>query len=707
MIAADAPSDTVREQRSTALRRLLVPRTIALVGLSDGNPSLRAILPTEQSDAVIHVVTPRHATALGRRTHASLSDIDGPVDAVMSLVSAQRTAAIAEEAADLDVGGLVLVAGGFAETGAEGAALQERIRAAAARGGMEVVGPNGLGYVNVPHRISLTLAGTHRRRPGGISVVSQSGAVLSGTAMAAWAYRGCGLNLLVSAGNEAVTDVAAYLDYLVDDPETTAIGLILEKVRRPEAFFAAVRRAAEAGKPVVAMKLARSDRTRAMAASHTGSLTGDAWVYDVALRQAGVELAHDPDELIDRLALFDQVPPARRSPVSRLAVVTMTGGFASLAADLAEQEGLEVPELEQFGPWVREHLPGVTVPNPLDVGPNGQHWPQIVDLYGTSDDVDAVLVVHPVSDEDEWQATRVVGELARMAATVDKPVVLASCSGVPGEWTDALNRGAVATGRGLRPTLRGLVSMGRFARFRSRLATAGAEVPPPLPAPAVEPLRVPEGLMLPFAAGMAVLNGAGIPTAPYHLFAVDAPVDPSAVGFAAPWVVKLADVAHRTEHDAVRVSVDADGLAAAVAELRAIARADGLPAAVAVQPMVRIEGEAFIGLQGATELGPLAAFGIGGVLVEALHRVSGRMAPFGPDEAQSMIDEFRDLRLMHGFRGRPAWDHGQLTRILVAAGALAAGGRHWIDSLDVNPLVWTGTHFVAVDALVLVRGPGV
>lgn len=708
MVADAAPSptagpDSTRERRSAALRRLLVPRTIALVGLSDTNPAVRSILPTEQSDAVIHVVTPRHDTVLGRPTHAALSDVEGPIDAVMSFMSADRTTAVVEEAAGLDVGGFVLIAGGFAETGDAGAVLQDRIRTAAVRSGMEIVGPNGLGYVNVPNRISLTLASTHHRRPGGISVVSQSGAVLSGVAMAASAYRGCGINLLVSAGNEAVTDVAAYLDYLADDPETTAIGLVLEKVRRPEEFFAAVRRAAEAGKPVVAMKLARSARTREMAASHTGALTGDAWVYDVALRQAGVELAADPEELVDRLALFDQTPPARRSPVRSLAVVTMTGGFASLAADLAEEEGVVVPELERLGPWVRENLPGVSVPNPLDVGLGARRWPQIVDLYGTSDDVDAVLVVHPVAEEDEWQATRAVTELARMAATVHKPVVLANCSGVPGEWTDALRGDTLAIGRGLRPTLRGLASMGRFEEFRGRLVGEDVADAPPVPVPAVAPLPVAEGLMLPFAAGMRLLDEAGIPTAPFHLLAPDMPVDLAAIGFAGPWVVKLADVAHRTEHDAVRVRVDVDGLAAAVAELRAIAHADGLPALVAVQPMVHIEGEAFLGLQGATELGPLAAFGLGGILVEALHRVSGRMAPFGLAAAQTMIDEFRDVQVLHGVRGRPAWDHARLAQILVDAGRLAAGGREWIDSLDVNPLVWTGTHFLAVDVLVLVR----
>src|SRR6202044_4186107 len=104
-------------------------------------------------------------------------------------------------------------------------------------------------------------------------------------------------------------------------------------------FFAAVDRATEAGKPIVVLKLARNEQSQRMAASHTGALTGGAWVYEVALRQAGVALAYDVEELIDRLALFDQLPPQRWTPVSSLGVVTRTGGFASLCADLAVAGG--------------------------------------------------------------------------------------------------------------------------------------------------------------------------------------------------------------------------------------------------------------------------------------------------------------------------------------------------------------------------------
>jgi acetate---CoA ligase (ADP-forming) len=711
MIEAEAPGAATAGQQAarSPLARLLRPSTIAFVGLSDNSHFCRTVRPTFDGEAEIFMVNPRHDTVLGRPTVPSLTDLGRPVDAVLSCMSAERTTELVEETAGLDVGGVVLIANGFAEIGGEGEALQARLTAAARAAGVAAIGPNGLGFINVPHRVSLTIASHHKRRPGGMSIVSHSGAMLSGAAMAAWSYPDSGLNVLVSAGNEAVTDLADYVDYFVTDPETKAIGLILEKIRRPEEFFAAVDRATATGKPVVVLKLARTEQSQHMAASHTGALTGDAWVYDAALRQAGVALAYDVEELIDRLALFDQLPPERWTSVSALGVVTRTGGFASLCADLAEAEGVPIAPLENYQPWLAERVPGVTVPNPLDAASFGAAtWTEIIHKYVTDPDLDAIFMIQPVSDEDisyrDGVALSPVLDYADAAAQVAKPCVIANCSGVPGDWIEGYLHGALVRGRGLRPSLRGLATMGAFVRHRAAQrvpAVAG----PPLPRPVVEPVRQPEGLMLPFGATMALLAEHGIPVAPYHLVGPEADAAQVRPPFAGPYAVKLADVAHRTEHDAVRLRVGADGLAAAVAELRAIAAHGNLAAAVAVQPMLEASGEALLGIQGESELGPLVVLGLGGIFVEVLNRVGGRMAPFTAEVARDLIEEFADRKVMHGFRGRPGWDLDALAGILVAAGQLAARGREWIATLDINPLIYGPDGFGAVDALLLLRDP--
>jgi acyl-CoA synthetase (NDP forming) len=689
----------------SSLERMLNPRSVAVVGISDASRWGAGARRSLASDAEFFFVHPKAETVFGHPTYADLRSIGRPVDAVFSAVSAERTVDIVEQAVEIGAGGVVTYAGGFAELGPRGLELQRRMRAIAQAGGLHLVGPNGVGLINVPRKLELTMLAPFERRVGGLSVAMHSGAMIEAVGSAAWRAGGVGLNVLVSAGNEAVTDLADYLDYFAEDPGTRVVALAIEKIRRPDEFFAAARRCLDAGKPIVALKLGRSERSQRLAASHTGSLIGDAWVYDVALRQAGVQLAADVDDLVDRVQFLEQLPRERWSPVRGLAVLTATGGFASLASDLAEEEKVDMPEVERLRPFIEENVPGGTVPNPLDAtgfvnGVEGL-WDKILQEYADAPELDAYLFA---SQHAEWD----IGgrHLADGFAAVgrdrrDKTFVVAPLGGVAGWWVEEYRKDDIAVGNGLRGCLRGLSTMAGFMRTRSDARVAPATEVPALARPRGELLDVPEGRMLSFAATMELLRSAGIPVAPWHLVPADGAI--GAPPFEGPYVVKLADVAHRTEHGAVRVGVPGDGLAAAVAELRDLAARDGLPAAVAVQPMVVGHGEAFVGIQAGGELGPVVAFGLGGVFVEVMKRVGGRMAPMSEQDAAELIDEFTDTGVIDGFRGAPAWDRGPLADLLVAASRLAAGGRDWIASIDVNPVIVTADGPLAVDGLCLVR----
>ena len=210
--------------------------------------------------------------------------------------------------------------------------------------------------------------------------------------------------------------------------------------------------------------------------------------------------------------------------------------------------------------------------------------------------------------------------------------------------------------------------------------------------------------MLPFESAMRLLASAGIEAAPFSLVRPDD--EPAAPSFDGPYVVKLADVAHRTEHGAVLTGVEAADVAGAVETLRKIAARDALPATVALQPHLVGHGEAFIGLTGDTELGPMVAFGLGGVFVEVMKRVGGRLAPFGTADAEELVAEFDDLGVVDGVRGRAPWDRIALTETLCNAGLLVAGGRRWIRSMDLNPLIVTEQGLVAVDCVCFVEPAG-
>ena len=697
---ARIPEDVKRRQ----LERLFNPRTIAMVGADESNPYAKSCLYTVNSDADVYFVNGRSNSFYDHPTVPTLADVGVPVDAVYSMMSAERTTALAEEAAELGAGGLITIAGGFAEVGGEGAKLQDRLRAAGLRGSMPIIGPNGVGYINVPKFLDLTMFVRFERRVGGVSIISHSGAVLESFSASAWRAGGVGLNMLISAGNEPVTDMADYLDYLVDDPATRVICLVVEKIRRPVAFFAAAARAREAGKPIVAIKLARSERTQKMAKSHTGSLTGDSWVYEQAFKQAGIQLADEVDELVDSVQFLEQLQPEKWSPVKGLFVITATGGFAAMAADLADSEHVEIPDVPELAEWVGTVLPGTTVANPLDAtgfaATRHELFTTLMETYTSNPAFDAVAFFHQVAEWDT-RATVLSTLYADFVKTLEMPGVISPLAGHGGKWLEDL-RGdnEVGVGNGLRGSLRGLSTMARFMRSRKDAHVTSASDVPEKPRPAAVPVESEIGPMLSFRDTMELLASVGVPTARFHVVGSDESVS---VPFPGPYVVKLADVAHRSEHNAVRLGVDQAGLSSAVEELRDLAHREILPSVVAVQEMVLGRGEAFVGVRGSSELGPVLAFGLGGIFVEVLKRVSGRLAPLSRDDANELVAEFDDLGVLDGVRGQGAWDRKQLEGILVSVGQLAAAGRSWIDTIDINPLIQGPEGLVAVDGLVVLR----
>jgi acetate---CoA ligase (ADP-forming) len=702
-----AAADSVTPARPS-LDRVLDPKTIAIVGASESSLFAANSLGTLDSDATVYYVNPRHAAVFGRATVPDLRSIGTPVDAVLSLMNAERTTVLVEEAAACGAGGVITVAGGFSEYGSDGVALQERLSAAAWGANMPVIGPNGVGYINVPKKLDLTMLPHFSRRAGGVSVIAHSGATLEALGAAAWRAGGVGFNLMISAGNEPVTDLADYLNYLVDDQATEIICLVVEKIRRPGAFFEAAARARAAGKPVVAIKLARTERTQRMAKSHTGALTGDAWVYEQAFRQAGILRADEIDELADRVQFLEQLPRSQWSPVRGLFVFTGTGGFASMAGDMADAEGVDIPEVPRLSEFIGSVVPGATVPNPLDATGFMNSRPDVVEAimttYLSAPEFDANIFLNQFA---EWDVTSRRGAEAFAQRTLAAgpqagPTILTPLAGPGGWWLEDLrSQYGVAVGNGLRGCLRGLNTMAAFMRSRPDAAVRDPATVTAMPRPTAAAVEGADWPMLPFAATMDLLDAAGVPVVPYHL--VREPGDIASVPFAGPYVVKLADVAHRTEHGAVRLGVAAEGLPDAVADLRDLARRSGLPDLVAVQEMVDGQGEAFIGIQGRSELGPVVAFGLGGVFVEVLGRVRGRLAPFTSADAHEMLAEFDDLGVLSGVRGRLPWDTDALTTILVQVGKLAAAGREWIETLDINPLIFDGERFAAVDGLCLLR----
>ncbi len=723
------------------LRRLLAPATLAVVGANEKlGMSNNAVVPMLEAGLAVHLVNPSRETLYDQLAHRTLSDVvaeHGPIDAVLALVNAERAVALVEEAAALGCGGVAVAAAGFGELGDEGRLLQARLVDAARSNGLAVIGPNCSGFKNVPLGVNLFTGGRLSLKPGGVSVVSQSGFLVR-SALAAGAQRGLGIGIAISSGNEAVCDLADHLEALVDDEHTRVICLVIETIRRPAAFFAAVARARRAEKPVLALKLGRTDRSRRIMASHTGAIADASWVYELAFREHGVLSARDIDDLLDQAQLFAQLPPSLWKPIERIGVITTSGGVAALAADIAEDEQAPVPPLDELEAWVRERVPGDTV-NPLDltgfVMTRRDLTEELFDRYAEA--VDLLVLAWWAAEGDEGWSTTLLEPFEAVAARSSTPFLVTPVEATAvGEWTGAVReRSGVAFARGVQSVYRAVRALNRYVGDPLRepvgepvlepttpaAGPLGASTTPSTATPttvapqltsAPPPVRLVDsevGPIVGFADAMALLADVGIATAPHVVIAADArPADPplaAALGALASLggrlVVKLADVAHRTELGAVRVGVTPSELAATVDELRSIATGHGVPSTVVVQQMVQGHGEAFAGLQVHTDLGSVVLLGRGGVLVEIAGPVAGRLLPLTRLDAERLVEEVAGAAVFARLRGQRAWAAEPLVNAVLGVAELSRRHAGWLASVDLNPLIVTDTGVVAVDALMV------
>lgn len=686
------------------LARLLSPTTIAVVGANESlGMSNNAILPMLEAGREVVLINPNRDTLYGRPVAPSLTAFGRPVDAVLSLVNAERSIDLITEAGTLGCGGVVISAAGFVEAGADGHSLQERLRSAAAVGGLAIVGPNCSGFKNVPLGVNLFTGGRLELPNGGVAVVSQSGFLVR-SAMAAAGERQLGVSIGVSSGNEAICDLADYVAVLADDQNTTVICLVIETIRRPAHFFEAVAHARSLGKPVLALKLGRTDRSRRIMQSHTGAIADASWVYDLAFREHGIIGARDIDDLLDRAQLLAQLPTAGRRPIRRIGMITTSGGVAALATDIADEVGAPLPPLPELEPWVRERVPGDTV-NPLDltgfVMTKGELMIEVFDTYAST--VDLLSLAWWTGTGDEGWSTTLLTPFATAAANhPDVPFVVTPIeSTATGAWVAGWQARGLNFVRGVESLYRAVDAYNRFVGESARgvlpeVPAATATAPPAL-------LASEAGDIVGFADAMRLLTDAGIAVAPWVVLTGDAVDHRDVDALGDRLVVKLADVPHRTELEAVRLGVARSDLAGVVAQLRAIAATHGVPGDVAVQAMVGGIGEAFGGIQGRSDLGPVALLGRGGVLVEVAGGVAGRFLPLDEAAIAALTDEVAGEAAFARLRGQRRWPIDALAHVMRGLDTLWTQHRDWLGSLDINPLIITDDAVIAVDALFVAR----
>ncbi len=353
------------------LSPLLNPKAIAVVGASERHGSAGCLVLENLRylgyRGTVYAVHPKHKEVLGFPCYPDLKSLPGPVDSVAVLLGAEKALLILETAVEMGTRAAWVFASGFAEAGPEGEARQAELTQFAEETGLMVCGPNCIGVANLVDRVATYSAALGpATQAGGVSAVVQSGAICLGLANAAR----FGLRYLISSGNEAVLDSADYIGYLANDPHTRVIIAFLEGIRSPQKFVDAAQAAAGAGKPILLVKVGRSEVARRAVQAHTGSLVGSDAVVDAVFRRLGVTRLDSLDELVETAELFLTCPlPAGEG----VGLLSLSGGQIGLVADLAQDLGLEFPAFsEEAQQALAQILPLYSpIANPLDAWGSG------------------------------------------------------------------------------------------------------------------------------------------------------------------------------------------------------------------------------------------------------------------------------------------------------------------------------------------------
>jgi acyl-CoA synthetase (NDP forming) len=693
---------------------LLNPASIAVIGASSdlgrvGGMPVKYLLASGFKGG-IYPVNPSRREIGGLPCYSSIAAVPRPLDLAVIVLPADRVVQAVRECAEAGVRGAVIFSAGFAELDAAGATLQEEMASIARATGMRVCGPNCAGLINL-HTGATATFGSHlsdpRLIPGSIGFVSQSGAV--GAYLFSLArQQGIGFSHWVTTGNEADTQVADYVGYLADDPLTRVIGIYLEQVRDAERLMVAVHRAHAAGKPVIGIKVGKTDAGRRAAVAHTAAMAGDSAVYAAALAEMGILEVESFDAFLD---LMSVVAGRHASVGRRVGIITISGGVGIMMVDRCVQAGLEVPELPvAVQERMRVILPFAATVNPVDVTGNIANRPEVYAQYlellleQQSIDVVVAFLGHVVLAKT---GQRFVSETAAIGARSGKPVWLIAMQDPEGVVRDAAASGGLPV---FQDPVRCIDALGALARVTSW--AKDPERPAVLARRAASASVAPGRIaacrrVLSEVESRAFLRSAGIPGPREQL--VHSPEDAAAAAAAlgGPVVLKVisADMPHKSAAGAVALGVTVETAAAAYSRIIARARChrpDARLDGVLVQEYVEGEAELIIGVRRDDVFGPIVLVGAGGVLVELIRDRALALAPLDHAAAARLLAQTRASQLLQPVRGRPLLDGEAVVDLLVCVSRLAWEHRHEVASVELNPVIVRrrGEGALAVDALI-------
>jgi acyl-CoA synthetase (NDP forming) len=706
-----------------SLENVFNPRSVAVIGASEvpGKASERRTRSLIEGgyEGNIYLINPKRPELFGRKAYPSITEIDGEVDLVMIVVAPRFLTSAVADSVKMGAKGIIIITAGLGESGEEGKKIEAEILDEAAKTGAFVIGPNCSGMFSAS--ANMNFLGVPRIQQGPISVLAQSGNVIDSLTHYA-RMRGVGFSKIISVGNAIGVNFHEYIDYLKDDPDTKVIMTYLEGIKEGNSLVRVARETAKK-KPVIALKVGRSNAGARAAASHTGSLAGDDVIVDAAFRQAGIVRVSNADELFDMAEVFASCPLPKGNKV---AILSEGGGDNSIAADNAEKYGMDVPVLstktqEEMKPFLLEGMPAS---NPIDYGGTAEENPHMITecvrVCMKDDHVDGIFItgffggfkdiIAPHVAELEEKASQ---DMVDLVQTYSKTLfVHTSFARDSIQSLNILKAAGVPVIESSERTAQCLSALMHFSINQKKISRMQIPTAVAKDRPRVKQLfkkvREEKRYNLLETESRQLLTE-------YHISLPDAELADSSekaieigstIGYPLAMKVVSPDIIHKSDAGGIRLGLkNKEDVKTAFKEIitnaEKVAEKEKNIIGTLISPMAKKGQECIIGMIRDAQFGPVIMFGLGGIFVEVLKDVSFRVAPLAAEDIDEMVEEIKGYTILTGIRGEKPKDIDAIKDILARLSEIVIDNPE-IQEIDLNPVIVHEKGASIVDSRVII-----
>ena len=711
------------------LRPLFWPKSVAVIGASEKAEGLRSrimeVMRLHDFAGAIYPVSRGEAEVFGLRAYPTIAEVPGPVDLAIIIIPAPHVPKTLAECGEAGVRAVQIITSGFAEeVGGAGADMQREIRAIAQAHAMVVVGPNSEGFANTRSKLCPTFSPAVEVEDGEtllppeatdglIGVVAQSGGIGFSFLDRARPKR-LPVGYVISTGNEACLETFDFVEWMLEEGDVRAFILFIENVKDAAKFARVAARALVEAKPLIVVKIGRSEAGVRAAMSHTAALAGAMAGYRAMFRRFGIIEVSDIEEAVDIAGAFVHWRD-REATGARVGIFTGSGGAGGWMADAASLAGLEVPEIDaETRARIDVHLPAYgSSRNPVDataqaVGRLG--YGGLLEILLASPRLDGVIAIASARLARRLESD--AEALRELKGQTRKPVAFWSYTLPAARSIEILSRAGYPLFTNIGNLCRAMAEFVAYRRHReSFLAEADDAQPIPEDARrAVARALAGEGRVLAEHRAKRLLARYGVPL-PFERLVnsgEDAVAAFAEAGGPVALKVQSPDLPHRSDAGLLRLGLDdAEAVRAAFESLMARA-GEAAPEAVIdgilVQAMAPEGVEMIVGVSRDETFGPLVTVGLGGIFTEILADAASLPVPIGRAEARRMIEGLAGAALLGGARGRPPGDIDALIDIVARVSQFADDQRETVAEVDLNPVIVHENGLTVVDALIVKTG---